>query len=91
MTPAKAAINERRFSVAKKESRPVTKTAKSPRFQRITRYFKEVKAEVQKVVWPSRRAALNLTGIVLAVTITMSLALGLIDWLFSRLFTLFLR
>jgi len=77
--------------VAKKESQPVKKAEKPPRFQRITRYFKEVKAEVQKVVWPSRRAALNLTGIVLAVTITMSLALGLIDWVFSRLFTLFLR
>lgn len=77
--------------MAKKENQPVKKAPKPPRFQRITRYFKEVKAEVQKVVWPSRRAALNLTGIVLAVTISMSLFLGLIDWIFSRLFTLFLR
>ena len=70
--------------VAKKESQPVKKQ------NRIVRYLREVKAEVQKIVWPSRRATLNLTGIVLAVTVVMSLALGLIDWLFSRLFALIL-
>lgn len=70
--------------MAKKENQPVKKQ------NRIVRYFREVKAEVQKVVWPSRRATINLTGIVLAVTAAMSIALGLIDWLFSRLFALIL-
>lgn len=54
----------------------------------IKRYFREVRGEISKVVWPSRRAATNLTLIVLAVTITMSAALGVIDWLFSKLFSL---
>jgi len=55
---------------------------------RIVRYFKEVRAELVKVTWPSRRTTFNLTAIVFGVTATMSLALGVIDWLFSKLFAL---
>ncbi|OGO06710.1 MAG: preprotein translocase subunit SecE [Chloroflexi bacterium RBG_13_56_8] len=55
---------------------------------RIVRYLKEVRAEVRKVVWPSRRTTINLTMIVLAVTTVMSISMGLIDWIFSRLFAL---
>jgi len=55
---------------------------------RIVRYLKEVRAEIRKVVWPSREAATRLTAIVLAVTVVMSAAMGLLDWLFSKLFAL---
>ena len=53
---------------------------------RIIKYFRETKAELQKVVWPTRKEVTNLTVIVLAVTTGMSAALGIIDYLFSRLF-----
>lgn len=55
---------------------------------RIARYFKEVRAEVGRVVWPTREATIRLTGIVLGVMFAMSAALGLVDWLFTRLFAL---
>ena len=55
---------------------------------RIVKYFRETKAELQKVVWPTRKEVTNLTVIVLAVTTGMSAALGIIDYLFSRLFVL---
>jgi len=55
---------------------------------RIVRYFKEVRAELRKVVWPSRRATVRLTSIVFGVTVAMSLALGLVDWIFSQVFAL---
>ena len=57
----------------------------------LAKYFRETKAEVQKVVWPSRQEVRNLTLIVLGVTASMSLALGLIDWLFTKLFSLIVR
>ena len=57
---------------------------------RIVRYLKEVRAEIGKVTWPSRKTTLNLTGIVLGVTVAMSIALGVIDWVFSKLFALIL-
>ncbi len=67
------------------------KAAKSEKKEsRVARYFREVRAEVAKIVWPSRRAALNLTGVVLATMVVMSMALGLVDWIFSRLFALIL-
>ena len=55
---------------------------------KIVRYFGEVRAELRKVIWPSRQEATNLTLIVLAVTVSMSIFLGLVDWLLTRLFTL---
>jgi preprotein translocase subunit SecE len=54
----------------------------------IVRYFKETRAELRKVNWPTRRQAINLTLIVLAVTAFMAALLGVIDYLFSQLFSL---
>ena len=55
---------------------------------RVVHYFKETRAELKKVNWPTRREARNLTIIVLAVTFTMTVVLGLIfdpvaAWLFK--------
>ncbi|MGD2176511.1 MAG: preprotein translocase subunit SecE, partial [Anaerolineae bacterium] len=49
----------------------------------LTRYLRDTRAELSKVHWPSRQEAENLTKIVLAVTVSMALSLGLLDWLFS--------
>jgi len=50
---------------------------------RIVRYFKETRAELRKVHWPTRREARNLTLIVLSVTVAMALVLGLLDAFFA--------
>ena len=50
---------------------------------RLTRYFKETWYELKKVSWPTRREALNLTGMVVAVTLFLAIVLGLMDWLFK--------
>ena len=67
-----------------------TTEKKEKKENRLVRYFRGVRAEMRKVTWPSRQATTRLTGIVLGVTVTMSIALGLIDWVFSRLFALLL-
>lgn len=69
-----------------KKAVTTVKTAKGD--NRVVRYFKEVRAELAKVVWPTRRNTLNLTGIVLGVTAVMSILMGLLDWLFAKLFAL---
>jgi preprotein translocase subunit SecE len=77
---------------AKKAAKPVRRPeaakdeVKKP--NKLVRYYNEVRAELRKVIWPSRREATNLTLIVLAVTAAMSVFLGLIDWLLTQLFTL---
>ena len=56
----------------------------------VVRYFKETWVELKKVNWPTRREALNLTLIVLAVTAFMALLLGAIDLFFTWAFSLIL-
>ncbi len=55
---------------------------------RLVRYFKETRAELRKVNWPTRKQATNLTLIVLAVTIAMAIFLGAVDFLFANLLSL---
>jgi preprotein translocase subunit SecE len=55
---------------------------------RLVRYFKETRAELRKVSWPTRQQATNLTLIVLAVTIVMAIFLGVVDFVFAGLIRL---
>jgi preprotein translocase subunit SecE len=54
----------------------------------IVRYLKETRAELRKVNWPTRQEAIRLSLIVLGVTVVMAILLGVMDFLFQRLFTL---
>ncbi|GAB4575648.1 MAG: hypothetical protein Kow0077_28170 [Anaerolineae bacterium] len=55
-------------------------------FRGIADYFASTRAEIQKVTWPTRQEALRLSGIVIAVTVVSSIALGLLDYLYGELF-----
>ena len=57
----------------------------------IIKYFKETRAELRKVNWPSRQEALNLTLIVVAFKIFMAALLGIIDYIFALVFGLIIR
>ena len=65
-------------------------TASKKRENRIVEYFRETWFELRKVSWPTRREAINLTGIVIAVTTFLAIVLGAMDWVFSAIFGLFL-
>ncbi len=52
---------------------------------RIQRYIRETVGELRKVNWPTRQEATNLTIIVLIVTFSMSIVLGLLDFIYTRL------
>lgn len=54
----------------------------------VLRYFRETRAELKKVTWPTREEAINLTYIVLGVTFAFALFLGLLDWVFTQVFQL---
>jgi preprotein translocase subunit SecE len=49
-------------------------------------YIRETRAELRKVVWPTREEAINLTVIVVAAVLGMSIFLGAIDFVFTALF-----
>ena len=46
---------------------------------RIIQFLKEVRVELAKVVWPSRRDALKITGIVVLFSVFVAVFLGLVD------------
>ena len=52
---------------------------------RISRYIKEVRAEVRKVTWPSRQEVFRLAAIVIIVLAIMSVFMAVVDFAFSRL------
>ena len=61
--------------------RSTTTKRSGPRF----RFISETIAELKKVVWLTRREAAYLTALVLIVAITVGLALGIIDYGFTKL------
>ncbi|MBQ8120114.1 MAG: preprotein translocase subunit SecE [Ruminococcus sp.] len=45
----------------------------------LKRYFKELKSEMKKVVWPTKKKVINNTGIVMGVMAFMGLFLFAVD------------
>jgi len=66
----------------------VAKAKSSGRFSGIGRYLRETRSEIDKVVWPTRDEATNLTIVVLAVTFGMAIMLGTFDYIFQQMFAL---
>ncbi|MFQ5451888.1 MAG: preprotein translocase subunit SecE [Nitrospinaceae bacterium] len=48
-------------------------------------FLSEVKAEVKKVTWPSRKEAVGGTTVVLIVVFLVAIFLGIVDTLLSKL------
>ena len=63
-------------------SRETPEARQENRFQR---WFRETRAELSKVSWPTREEGLRLTGIVLVVTVISAIGIFGIDSLFSAL------
>lgn len=49
----------------------------------VVKYFKETRAELRKVAWPTREEAKNLTLIIVAVAVAMAIFLGTLDYIFQ--------
>lgn len=48
-------------------------------------FLKEVKAELTKVVWPTRLEIIKLTLVVIGVSVTIGLYIGGLDIIFTKL------
>lgn len=56
----------------------------------IKRYFKETKAEMKKVSWPTRKEVLQHTEVVIISIVIIGLALWLVDLAFGKGLDIFL-
>lgn len=66
--------------------------AENPRAEnRFKRWYRETRAELAKVTWPTREEGLRLTGIVTVVTVVSAIVIFLVDSLLSTLVGLLLR
>jgi preprotein translocase subunit SecE len=69
------------------------KVEKSSAFSpaQIKIFAQEVKAEFLKIVWPSKKMTLGLTGVVVALTVVVSIYLGAVDLVLGKIISSFLR
>ena len=54
-------------------------------FSKAVEFLAEVKAEVKKVTWPTRREAMSGTAVVVFVVLIMAMFLGIVDAILSKI------
>ena len=54
-------------------------------------FFSEVKAELIKVAWPSRKELLGVTRVVIIVTALLTFLIGALDFILSKAVSLVLK
>lgn len=74
--PSKPAKADKKAKTDKKDSKPGV-------FQRLRRWFRELKSELKKVVWPSPQQTLKNTLVVIVCVIIV----GIFIWVFDALAT----
>lgn len=66
-------------------------TREAPKENRLVQYIRETRAELRKVVWPTREEAINLTAIVVGTIVVMSAFFGVVDYILTQLFRLLIN
>ena len=70
------------------KQKPAKAKAKKPNpvirwIKGVARYFREMKAELKKVVWPSRKTVIRNTLVVIAVVLVLGVLIWIFDWVAS--------
>ncbi|MGK0288688.1 MAG: preprotein translocase subunit SecE [bacterium] len=60
-------------------------------FKRISQFFSDVQVEFKKVTWPSREETIKQTGVVVVMTLLMSVFLGGVDLGLSEVIKLVIK
>ncbi|MCC8043835.1 MAG: preprotein translocase subunit SecE [Oscillospiraceae bacterium] len=90
MAKNKDALKTKKDKKAAGDSAKKKKTgAKKP--NRVVKYFKDLKSEFKKVVWPSKKTVFNNTGVVLVTMVISGLFIWGIDSLFVKLLELLIN
>ena len=58
---------------------------------KIINFFREVKAEMQKVTWPTRQELMGSTAVVLTTMLILSTFIGVADFVLAHALKLVLR
>lgn len=75
------AENEKVEQAAKaKKDKKSEKNAKPSFFERAGKWFRDMKSELKKVQWPTRKQTINNTLIVIACVIVVGICIALFDY-----------
>lgn len=78
----------------KKKSAAASPPAAKPKdniFTKTAQFLREVKVELKKVTWPSRKQTIGSTAVVIALVMLISLFLGVVDFGISSLIRIVLQ
>lgn len=56
----------------------------------IFNYFRETRAELAHVNWPTKRQSIIFSLVVVVISVSVALFLGMFDFIFSRVLNLFI-
>lgn len=79
---SETAKSDKKDKTAKKDKTP-SKFSPKNIFKGIGRFFKDLRGEIKKIVWPSRQMVIKSTGIVLAVILVIGAGIWLLDFALS--------
>ena len=58
--------------------------------EKVKQFFREVRVELKKISWPSRKETVASTSVVLIIVLIISFFLGLVDMALSRVIKIIL-
>ncbi|NLV77643.1 MAG: preprotein translocase subunit SecE [Tissierellia bacterium] len=58
---------------------------------RVSTYFKGVKAEMKKVIWPTKKELVNYTGVVVLISVIVGLVVWVLDLGIHRVLSLIIK
>ena len=76
---------------SKTKEKKTSDKSKKKKPNRIVKWFKDLKSEFKKVVWPSRKKVFNNTFVVLVVLLIASVFVGGLDFGLLKLFSFVLN
>ena len=76
---------------SKTKAKKTSDKSKKKKPNRIVKWFKDLKSEFKKVVWPSRKKVFNNTFVVLVVLVIASVFVGGLDFGLLKLFSFVLN
>jgi preprotein translocase subunit SecE len=82
---AKASVAERREAATTSARRSAAPTEGKKKRTGVRKFLKEVRQELSKVDWPSRRELISYTVVVLVTVIVMTSLVFALDFVFSKL------
>lgn len=57
----------------------MTAPANTNKSSKVSTYFKGVKSEMKKVIWPSKKELINYTGVVIMISAIVAITVGILD------------